>query len=114
MRLAESASAIQIAAINQTFCVINSSLCLSALAGVISYAVFLFRKANSIALARLYRHLISDQSEEWTPNQLCAPSPFVMSSGVETSLAVREQSEEWETKQQELPQPSVGITMFTF
>jgi hypothetical protein len=57
--------AIQMAAMNQTFCVINSFLCLSALAGVISSRGFLFRKVNSITSAGLYRVFISDQPRDW-------------------------------------------------
>src|SRR5207247_9955242 len=58
IRLAERASAIQIAAINQTFCVTDSSIAFRRWQESLARAVYPFRKANSIALAGFYQHLL--------------------------------------------------------
>src|SRR5207249_7046811 len=57
IRLAARASAIQIAAINQTFCVTDSSIAFRRWQESLAHAVLPFRKANSIVLAGFYQHL---------------------------------------------------------
>jgi hypothetical protein len=61
IRLPTRARPIQTAAINQMFSSIKNSFRWKE---SLAHAVFLFRKANSIALAGLYRHLVSDQPED--------------------------------------------------